>query len=484
MNAIRPSLLSRLGTATLAVAATTASFAAALPAQEEAYWIANRGSLDVQKVSAYGEVLATIPLSAALRAAYVAPDGKIWVQKFITTSFVIMNADGSNQKTIMANGGAYVGDIAFDAQGNGLVLVTGRSATPLGIQIYDKDGNYQKILPLSTPTPLSMTQDANGDLWIGLRVGPPTIIAKIELKTGKETLYTAPTTTTTLGGNVALNWPGIGKTGTVWTVGDRSNELLELDPSTTPPTWKTHFPDGSATTFGSIAADFNNTLWLSDWSSRKLVHFDIATAANLKTIPFVDQPAGIALDGRGKVLMSVKAATTSELWRIHPTTYVVEQVTATGNNPGQGPTSGYATALVRNLFGDADGDKSADFSEMSSGTSLFDPQSNALTDLRVKGSNKLGSTVDIQVSGGGNFVLGFALKRLPTALPIPGWVGNLRVDPSTLIVLLAGTAPHTFANINLPNTPAAVGFIMHLQSAHDLSGTTHLANDDGIKLFQ
>src|SRR5690606_1222512 len=163
---------------------------------------------------------------------------------------------------------AYVGDITFDAQGNGLVLVTGRSATPLGVQIYDKDGNYQKILPLSTPTPLSMTQDGNGDLWIGLRVGPPTIIAKIELKTGKETLYTAPTTTTTLGGNVAWNWPGIGKTGTVWTVGDRSNELLELDPSTTPPTWKTHFPDGSATTFDSIAADFTNTLWLSDWSSR------------------------------------------------------------------------------------------------------------------------------------------------------------------------------------------------------------------------
>ena len=101
-----------------------------------------------------------------------------------------------------------------------------------------------------------------------------------------------------------------------------------------------HVPNTSARTYGALAVDAKSNLWLADWSSRRVVHFDTKTGKALRTLTYgsIGQPLGIMMDGRGKVLVTVRFTTgtaPSQVYRYHPTTYVLEQVTGTGNSPGR-----------------------------------------------------------------------------------------------------------------------------------------------------
>src|SRR5690606_3396793 len=91
-----------------------------LVAQERGYWIANRASSDIMEVSPWGSVLQRIDMGTNLRSAHVAPDGKVWVVRFIQTTLDIVDpTTGSITNTTSTLGSPY--DIAFDAQGEAWV---------------------------------------------------------------------------------------------------------------------------------------------------------------------------------------------------------------------------------------------------------------------------------------------------------------------------------------------------------------------------
>ncbi len=482
----------RLSIVALGLSATLSTFAGlaaqTTQAPEDAYWIANRFTNDVQKLSACGELLLSANLGASLRAAYVAPDGKVWVLKFITTSFLIIDANGKNPTTINADKGAYPEDLAFAKNGDALIVVTGRGNTPMGIQRYDKDGKFLSFYDVSGGNPLAITLDQAGDAWVAHRVGPPTMISRVNLTTGKRDDFKAPTTSLTLGGNITADFRGLGQKSDLWVTGDSAPELIQFgnDGSVK----KVHVLSSSDTAYGSLAVDANNNLWVTAYSNNKVIHFDTKNATVLKTLP-VTGAIGVAMDGRGKVLVTSRLANAatppSELLRFNPKSYVLEQKTKIGGGPSRPASSNFQNSLVVDPFGDADKDSSINFAEVTSGTSAFDPQSYPAVDLRVEGSNQIGNALAVEIRGSANSkaVLGFAAKRLATPLGSPAWKGSLRLDPNTLLpIFVFVTVPSTL-NATIPNDANLVGTVLHMQALyeHSPSAPVEWSNDTCVKVF-
>src|SRR5690606_302244 len=100
---------------------------------QETHWLANRTSGHVMEVALSGEVLTTVTLGNSLRSAHVAPDGKIWVVRFIQSNFDILAPDGTPISSPAFSLGS-PGDIAFDA--NGHAWVSGGT----GVEEFDANG--------------------------------------------------------------------------------------------------------------------------------------------------------------------------------------------------------------------------------------------------------------------------------------------------------------------------------------------------------
>ncbi|MHC4077901.1 MAG: NHL repeat-containing protein, partial [Planctomycetota bacterium] len=291
-------------------------------------------------------------------------------------------------------------------------------------------------------------------------------------------------------GNITADFRGFGQKSDLWVVGDRAPELIQFGNDGT--VKKVHIPNSTDSSYGSVAIDANNNIWISSWARNNLVHFDSKTGKVLKNLS-VTVPIGVAMDGRGKVLVTSRLANAASppslLLRYNPKTYVLEQKTTVGGGPSRAASSNFQNALVVDPFGDADGDSVANFAEVTNGTSAFDPQSNNGVDLRVEGSNRIGSTVSIEIRGfaGTKAVLGFATKRLTTPLTNPAWKGALRIDPNSLLpVFIFANVPSTFTGLTIPNDPKIVGTILHMQALHETSPTAAVewSNDSCVKVFQ
>jgi hypothetical protein len=139
----------------LATASALIAFAAAPLAAQEHYWIGNRGSVDAMKISSCGTVDQTVPLTS-VRSAHVAPDGKIWIVRFIQPQFDILNPDGTPFVTASASLGNPF-DIAFDK--NGHAWVSGGS----GVEQFDSAGVSLAAFPLPAAAPLGISVDADGN---------------------------------------------------------------------------------------------------------------------------------------------------------------------------------------------------------------------------------------------------------------------------------------------------------------------------------
>src|SRR5688572_5441188 len=81
---------------------------------QETFWIANRASSDIMQISAWGSVLQRVPTPTTLRHAVTAPDGKVWIVRFIQATFDIYDPV-ANTMTPIASPAGSISNIAFDA---------------------------------------------------------------------------------------------------------------------------------------------------------------------------------------------------------------------------------------------------------------------------------------------------------------------------------------------------------------------------------
>ena len=150
---------------------------------QDTHWVANRFSNTLSRLQPWGQVVQTVPTATNLRRVVQAPDGKLWVIRFIQPQFDIYDANGVLLTTVTnPTGNPY--DVAFDTAGH--AWVTG------GTQLHEYDANG--VLQAATycsraAAPLGITIDVNGNKWIAHRVTPG-IVSKIDAVTGAVSTFT------------------------------------------------------------------------------------------------------------------------------------------------------------------------------------------------------------------------------------------------------------------------------------------------------
>jgi len=464
-----------------------------LPAQDlDVYWQANRTSKNVTKISACGEVLLTVDLSkniptgqttsAELRSAHMAPDGTVWVVNFIRPYFTLLDSKGKILQNTNTKGGGSPFAIAFDKAGNAFVSNPGKD-----VEMYDKTGKWLKTFAIGG-NPLGLTIDSTGMVWAAHRLTAPSKVTRIDPTTAKWTDHAFPTSTSTLGGQVVAGYNGLLQKSDIFCIGDRSSEMIHLDNAGK--VLGTFTIDQNSTTISAMTIDANNNVWIGSFRSPGNIYkFDTTQKKVVKTIANSPNVLGLVIDSHGRLLATTRVSFSgpqpSEVRRYNVNTNILEQVTVVGIGAGAAASSGFHRALVLDPFGDADKDGNANFTEVTKFTAPFDSQSQARADLKIVGSNKAGSTVEIHVGGqsGSKVVVGLAQKRLTVPLTNPGWVGGLRIGP-LLPLFLFGNAPFAVKNIQIPTT-LPKGTVVHLQALyeHTASQPVEWSNDTCVIVF-
>ncbi len=467
-----------------------------LTAQDlDVYWQANRKSKDVTKISACGEVLLTVDLSkniptgqtssAELRSAHMAPDGTVWIVNFSRPYFTLLDSNGKILQNVSTNSKGSPYTIAFDRAGNGYISNPGSN-----VEMYDKTGKYVKDFKIGGVA-LGLTIDSSGAIWAAHRTGPPSKITKIDPGKGTWVDFAFPSTTKTLGGFIVAGYNGLAQKSDIFVCGDRTSELLHFDNAGK--LLSTITLDATSTQVMPITIDVNNNVWVGNWGNGKIYKYDPSQKKVVATLSNRPNVLGLAIDSHGRLLATTRVSfagpTKSEVRRYNINTNILEQVTVVGIHAGSPASSGFHRALVLDPFGDADGDKAVNFAELTKGTAPFDSQSNSRADLKIVGSNKAGSTVEIHVGGltGSQAVVGLSTKRLTMPLVNPAWVGALRIDAGVgalIPLFLFGKAPFTVKGIPIPSSQAK-GTKVYLQALyqHSATGPTEWSNDTCVIVF-
>src|SRR5690606_23525501 len=145
----------------------------------------NRTSGDVMKVALSGEVLTTATLGNSLRGAHVAPDGKLWVVRFIQANFDILSPDGTViASPAFSHGSPY--DIAFDADCRAWV-----GGCPVGDEFY---ANFILVHSIGfyTSAAIRTAVDSPGSQFIATRCASPGAASRIETVSSNVTVHGLP----------------------------------------------------------------------------------------------------------------------------------------------------------------------------------------------------------------------------------------------------------------------------------------------------
>src|SRR5690606_9255570 len=104
-----------------------------------------------------------------------------------------------------------------------------------------------------------------------------------------------------------------------------------------------------------------------------------------------------------------------------------------------------------------------------------------IVNLMTTGRTVIGQTPVIRATGetGLSFTLAFAFGPR-VALPIPGIIGDLRLDPTGLLpVTITAALPYS-VNLPLPNNPTLVGAVLRVQGLGVGASGVRLSNDAAI----
>lgn len=467
----------------LALAALSAgALAMAAHAQEE-YWIANRGSIDLSKVSQIGEVTATVPVpTTGLRSAHVAPDGKVWVVRFIQSTVDIYNADGTPNTTITTSLGSAF-DIAFDA--NGHAWISGGS----GVEEFDANGNSVNTYVLPTSAPLGITIDAAGNKWIANRVGPPGVLSEIDVN-GTISTYPLPATSLIQPTRCYADRRGLTGTSHVWIVGDGAGELVDFDPTTGPNgTFMVHTLDPNGN-LGSLVADVDPAtltaqhVYVGDFRNGNIFVFDIASSTWPTPISVAPDVIGINLDGFGRVWATSRGLT--QVIRLDPVTLATEEMATVGSGVQASLSTRWDHATTVDPLGDLDGDGDPNFVELLAGSSPFDGCSTTTGGLAVNDSAMIGFPTSLlsQAPSMGINILYFSFTKAPAPITIAGIGCTLQLDPAGLLPVAFPVHNTTTLNLSVPANPSLAGQILYVQAVNLLSGGgLNFTNTTGWKFF-
>ncbi|HEX6813664.1 MAG TPA: hypothetical protein VF384_18740 [Planctomycetota bacterium] len=434
----------------------TATLATCVPAlAQTTYWIANRSSSDIMRVSEWGTVRERVATPTTLRGCTTAPDGKVWVVRFIQQTFDIYDPlTATFTPVTLPSGSAYA--IAFDAAGHGWVTNGGTA-----VHEYDAAGTFVQTYTTVAGAALGITIDALGNKWIAHRVTPASV-SRID-PTGAVTNFPIVGTTTMLPVGVVADYRGILQPSHIWVTGDSSSQLAELD-GTTGATLNLY-----TVPFGSLANpatfDLAGRIWVSSFGVGTVVQIDQATGSVLTSMTLGPNNIGITTDNHGRIRTTARTTTPPcETRRLNPVTGALEiptllQFGAFNANGTQWQLSTqFQHCLVANQLGDNDNDGEANLTEILGGSSPVDAAST--TNFRVEsfGTTQNGSTPTFEViaTPATLWLVGFALAEIPPT-PIPGFGGVLQIDPLSLVLTSAGVGNASLP-IVIPADPTLAGF--------------------------
>ncbi len=452
---------------------------------QETYWIANRASMDIMEVSPWGSVLRRINMNTALRSAHVAPDGKIWVVRFIQSTFDIVNPTTGSITSITSPASPF--DVAFDDQGTAWMT--------MGSLVVNYDANGQLIQSYTLPlaAALGITIDTGGNKWIAHRVAPASV-SRIDPTGAIANFPLAGPPSTFLPVRAVADFRGLLQPSHIWVVGDGPSHLVELNDAGL--TLNDYLPPATALANLAVAPDGN--LWTGN-TGGTLLEIDSSNGSVLATYQQVPSSVlGISFDPAGNLWVTQRLTFSGvgppcEVRRVNRTTGAIEVpgVLQFGSFVSSGTQSALSTpytySLVAAPFTDLDGDGDANFVEVQNGTSPTDPMSNSNFHVKTGGTTSIGSspTIDVATGAGTFWMITFAFGRVPvgSGYTDPAFVGEFGLDPSlTLPVTMSGVGP-TSRPFVIPNDPSFQGIQFFMQGLHAGPPALSFTNISGLLIW-
>jgi streptogramin lyase len=445
---------------------------------QESYWIANRASSDIMRITSFGKVLERVATPTTLRSCTTAPDGKVWIVRFGNATIDIYDPATQTLSTALSQLGSPF-QIAFDATGN--AWVSGGT----GVQQFTAAGVFVQSYPLTATAPLGITVDADGNKWIAHRATLASV-SRID-PAGVVTNYPI-VGTTMLPVSVVADFRGLLTSSRIWVIGDSAGQLAELDVNgATIGVYPLGFTVASSITF-----DRSGYIWVGG-TGGQLARIDPANGSVLNTYTYTPGPISMATDSLGRLRATARvtfsgAGPACETRRIDPATGAIEEpgILTFGGFNAAGTQTAVSTpfqySLVVAPFGDLDGDGEANFAEIQAGTSPIDATSTSNFRVETFGVTAINNapTVQVQAAPSTLWVVGYALA-LTTPTPVPGFGGLLRIDPTTLVNTTAGVGNNS-TPIPVPNDPTLAGFEFFVQGV-TVGATLDFQNVSGIRVW-
>ena len=452
---------------------------------QTSYWIANRASSDIMRVSEWGSVLERVATPTTLRGSTTAPDNKVWIARFGSATMDIYDPATATflPSPLLPSGSAYA--IALDAVGHAWVT---NSAS--AVHEFDAAGVFVQTYALPVGSALGITIDGQGNKWVAHRVAPASV-SRID-PAGTVTNFPIVGATTLLPVGIVADYRGIAQPSHLWVTGDSASQIAEIDAA-----------NGATlnlypTPFGSVAYpptfDRAGRIWISSYGNGSIAQLDQASGAVLLNLTYGPSNNTITTDAFGRIRTAARVTFSGvgppcEVRRIDPTTGGMEIPTLLqlGTFSATGTQAQLSTpwqyCLVVNQTGDLDGDGEANVTEILNGTSPIDATSKGNFRIESFGSTQNGSTptFEVQASATTLWIAGFAGALIP-ATPVPGFGGNLRLDVSTIVLTSAGVGSQSLP-IAIPADPALAGFEFFAQGVTFNGASFDFQNVSGMKVW-
>jgi streptogramin lyase len=399
---------------------------------QSSYWIANRASSDIMRVSEWGSVLERVATPTTLRGCTTAPDGKVWVVRFGAATFDIYDpATATFTPVLLPSGSAYA--ITFDAAGHGWVTNAGTA-----VHEYDAAGTFVASYALTAGAALGITVDASGNKWIAHRASPASV-SRID-PSGTVTNFPivgAPAALLPTG--LIADYRGLLTASHIWVTGDSSATLCELD--ATGATLAV-YPGMPTSTAYPPTFDLAGRIWVSSFGNGTVVQIDQATGLVLQTLTFAPNNISVTTDNLGRIRLTSRVTFSGvgppcEVRRVNATTGALEIPTklqlgafSAAGTQWQLNHAEFQYCLVVNPLGDLDGDGDANFTEVTNGTSPIDARSNSLFSVESYGVTVNGGTPTFEVKSTALWIVAFALSTHSTDAR-SGFGGVLQVNPGS-----------------------------------------------------